>query len=166
MNNKKSNSIEELLENYVNKNYTQYGIFMHHNASDMITSMYEELFFPRTEMHNISLFDDTGSIIGCKLTVNYIKRGKVIYEIKKRDYDSFRPWLENYFNTLACVKPDNRKYVWYVRSQGYIIPYEKLSQEELENLMSIISVRIETISSRKWYVLGRGDVEIFEKYIR
>lgn len=149
-------------EEFIKSRYTQYGIFMYQNEKDIITSMHEELYFPKSEMKNISLFDKTGSEMGCKLFVNYLIRGTVVYDIKKRDYDAFRPWIEDYNEILSCFKPDNRKFVMYLRSDGYIIPYDIATHEEIEKLMEIGSISIVEISSKKWYMYGAGETENFE----
>lgn len=160
-----SQSFDEMMEDHIKKQYTQYGIFMYQSERDMIISMQEELYYPRSEMHNISLMDQSGSEIGCKLTVNYFKRGKVVYEIKKREYDAFRPWLKRYFEILSCFSKDNKRFVRYIRSHGYIIPYGILSQEELEKIMSMGRVGIDIISAKKWYLINVDDIELFKKYL-
>lgn len=160
----KSNDREALLE-AIRSRKTEYGRFLMDTENDIVISLHEELYFERDKMRNISLFDASGSEVGCRLSVCLFKRDNELYVIKKRDYDSFRPWLRNYYGFMSCLDEQTRPSVLYCRSTGWAIPCEKLSQAELNRLMENYQVCIFNTTKQKWYIAGAIDVEKMQKQL-
>lgn len=155
----------EALQETIRSRKTEYGKFLMDTENDIVLSLHEELLFDRDEMKNISLFDATYSEIGCRLSVRLYNRGTEMYEIKKGDYNSFRPWLRNYYGFMSCLDIQTRTSVLYCRSTGWAIPYEKLSQAELNRLMENYQVCIFNTAKQKWYIAGSLDVEKMQKQL-
>jgi hypothetical protein len=149
----------------IRERLTTHGKFMFDSDRDLILSLRERLLLPKDEMRHVSLFDPSYSKIGCVLSVRYLERGFVRYDIKKGDYESFEYPISKYQIFMSNLEKETRKNVCCSLKNGFLISSNKISQKEVESLLKTYFVTIDKVNGKEWYRISAPDISVFQKYI-
>lgn len=158
-------SVVQTIEDTVRNRLTTYGKFKFDSDRDLITSLRARLLLPKEEMRHVSLFDPSYSEIGCVLSVRYLERGFVRYDIKKGDYDWFEHSISKYQEFMSNLEKETRKHVCCSMKNGFLISSDRISQKEVESLLKTYFVTIDKVNGREWYRISAPDISVFQKYI-
>lgn len=149
----------------VRERLSTYGKFMFDSDRDLILSLRTRLLLPKDEMRHVSLFDPSYSEIGCVLSVRYLERGFVRYDIKKGDYERFEYPITKYQNLISNLDKETRRFVCCSMKNGFLISSEKISQKEVESLLKNYLVTIDKVNGKEWYRISAPDISVFQNYI-
>ena len=158
-------TVVQTIEDTVRSRLTTYGKFKFDSDRDLIISLKVRFLLPKEEMRNVNLFDPSYSDIGCVLSVIYLERGFVRYDIKKGDYVLFEHSISKYQDFISYIENETRKHVCCSMKNGFLISSDKISQKEVESLLKSYFVTIDKVNGREWYRFGAPDISVFQKYI-